>query len=642
VAYWFENERKLPTGRLAAAYYVITGLSLLLLSGFYKLQIMDTEKYALLAERNRIRTFPIVAPRGRILDREGRVLVDSYPGFGVLLLRDDLHEVERHLPEISAGLEIPLEELRAKLAAAAHLPKYESVKIKRDASEADIAFVESHRLDIPVLELHMDHRRNYRRNGFLAHTVGYVGEVSEQQVARSKGKYQPGDIIGKAGLERQYNDTLMGKDGYRRVVVNSVGREMGRLEHVEAIPGKEIQVTLDLDLQQVAEEALGQQKGAVVALDPRTGEVLAMASRPAPDPRDFARGIESEKWRELNESSDAPMLNRAIQAQLAPGSVFKIVMAAAYLDDKTIPGDFSVYCGGAADFYGRAFRCHVWRKGGHGQVALHKAVVQSCDIFFYNVGKRLGIERIAQYATAFGLGRRTGIDLPAEEAGLVPSQEWKQRVFRDKWYAGETISVAIGQGALISTPLQLARTVGGIALGGVFKQPHLLKGMKDVAEERFPLSEEHTEKVTRAMFGVVNEGGGTAAGSRLPGIELSGKTGTAQLISNEGLQRVKGSTRHLVDNAWFVGLAPRRNPEIVLAVLVEQGAHGSSAAAPIARDVVKRYYEKKAAREKLQLTAAGATPEGDAGAVLPASAVRRSPRVLARRDEPAPGGAQPR
>jgi penicillin-binding protein 2 len=380
----------------------------------------------------------------------------------------------------------------------------------------------------------------------------------------------------------------------------------------------------------------------VVALDPRTGEVLAMASRPAPDPRDFAKGIESDKWRQLNESSDAPMLNRAIQAQLAPGSVFKIVMSAAFLDDKSIPQDFSVYCSGAADFYGRPFRCHIWKKGGHGEVHLHKAVVQSCDIFFYNVGKRLGIERIAQYAKAFGLGRRTGIDLPGEEAGLVPSEEWKRRAFKQKWYAGETISVAIGQGALMSTPLQLARTVGGVALGGVFKQPHLLKDMKDVAEERFPMAEEHTERITQAMFGVVNEGGGTAGASRLQGIEFCGKTGTAQLISTEGLARIKGSTRHLVDNAWFVGYAPRRNPEIVVAVLVEQGAHGSSAAAPIARDIVKRYYEKKSQREKQQLTAGAVTPAGPAESALPAATVRRSPKVVARREDQPAGGAQPR
>jgi len=373
-----------------------------------------------------------------------------------------------------------------------------------------------------------------------------------------------------------------------------------RLEHVEAQPGKKIQLTIDYDLQVVAEAAMAGQKGAVVALDPRTGEVLAMVSRPAPDPNSFAIRIPVQEWKQLNEDPDKPMLNRAIQAQLAPGSVFKIVMSTAMLESEAIPEDYSVYCPGYADFYGRVFKCWVFDKGGHGHVKFHDAIVHSCDVFFYNVGKRLGIDRISYYAYQLGLGRRTGIDLPGEMEGLVPSEEWKKRVFKQPWYPGETISVAVGQGATITTPLQLARTIGGIALGGVFKQPHLLMESKAVKEETFAINEHTTEMVTQAMFGVVNEGG-TAAGSRLEGIEFCGKTGTAQLISGEGLKKA-GKQRQFSDNAWFVGYAPRRNPEIVVAVLVEHGLHGSSAAAPVARDIIKRYYEKKGARDKQQYT----------------------------------------
>jgi penicillin-binding protein 2 len=339
----------------------------------------------------------------------------------------------------------------------------------------------------------------------------------------------------------------------------------------------------------------------VVALDPRTGEVLAMVSHPAPDPNQFAVRIPREEWQRLNEDPDTPLLNRVTQAHLAPGSVFKIVMASAMLETKIIPETFTSFCPGYADFYGRMFRCHVYGKGGHGVVDLHQAVVKSCDIFFYNVGKRLGIERIAEYATGLGLGRRTGIDLPVEDPGLIPNEAWKKRVFKQPWYAGETISVAIGQGATVTTPLQLAYSIGGIAQGGVFKQPHLLMNARDVAEKRFALEEHTIEKVTQAMFGVVNEGG-TAAASRLEGIEFCGKTGTSQLISFEGLKKVSGSRRRLLDNAWFVGYAPRRNPEIVVAVLVQHGLHGSSAAAPIARDIIKAYYDKKSAREKKQFT----------------------------------------
>ncbi len=595
---WFEKDHKLPQERLAIVSYVIVGAIALLLVGFWKLQVIESEHYAQLAERNRIRSIPIIAPRGRMLDREGRVLVDNYPSFSVLLLRDDPQQVERNLPQIAEGLSVPLEDLQKQLEEAKSLPRFQPIVIKPEASKADIDFIETHRADIPVLEMLMAHRRRYLRDAFMAHASGYVGEVSAQQMESSNGRYRPGDLVGKSGLERQYNDILMGTDGLRRVIVNSVGKEMGRLEEKEAIPGKPIQLTIDYDLQVVAEQALAGRKGAVVALDPRTGEVLALASHPAPDPNLFAVRVPREEWKRLNEDADRPLLNRAIQAQLAPGSVFKVIMATAMLESKAIPEDFSVFCTGATDFYGRQFHC--WQKRGHGSVSLHNAVVHSCDVFFYNVGKRLGIDRIAYYAVEMGFGRKTGIDLPAEESGLMPSEEWKQRVYHQKWFPGETISVAIGQGAVVTTPLQLARAIGGIALGGVFKQPHLLMTSATVPEQRFPLREDTTEKITQAMFGVVNEGG-TGAGVRLQGIELCGKTGSAQVISAEGLKRA-GRQRRFSDNAWFVGYAPRRNPEIVVAVLVEQGEHGASAAAPVARDVIKAYYDKKSQRNQKQYT----------------------------------------
>ena len=613
---WFDNDARLPQERLNIVYWGICGLTLLLLSGFWKLQIIDTEKYAEMAERNRIRTLPILAPRGRIMDREGRVLVDSYPSFSVRMHREDAELVAEKLPEIAEGIGVSVDYLKQRLAETRHVASFFPIEIKEKASEADIAFVESHRADIPVLELLMVHRRKYPENGFLAHAVGYVGEVSEQQLVQSQRRYQAGDIVGKAGLERQYNETLMGKDGMRRVVVNSVGKEVSRLEHKEAIPGNPITLTIDLDLQVVAEEALAGRKGALVALDPRNGEVLAFASQPSPDPNKFTVRIPADEWKRLAEDPAKPMLNRVVQAQLAPGSVFKIVMGAAMLETKAVPEDFTTFCPGWADFYGRMFRCHVYGKGGHGVADLKKAIVQSCDVFFYNLGKRLGIERISAFAKQMGLGRKTGIDLPAEESGLVPSEEWKMRARKEKWYAGETISVAIGQGALTTTPLQLARTIGGIATGGRFFQPHLLKDMKDVAQVHIPLAENTTEQITQAMWGVVNEAGGTATGSKLLGIEFCGKTGTAQLISLEGLKKAGLTTRSFTDNAWFVGYAPRRDPEIVIAVLVEHGAHGSSAAAPIARDIVKRYYEKKQQKEKEQLRAGEGRPAPAAAPAL--------------------------
>ncbi len=631
MSYWFGNDNRLPQGRLAVASYIIVGMVGVLLLGFWKLQVIDADKYSSLAERNRVRYIPVIAPRGRMLDRDGRVLVDNRPSFSVLLLRDDLSLVEKHLPGISDGLGMRIDDLREQLNNTKNLPKFQPIIIKPDASRADVDFIESHRADIPVLEMIPVQRRRYRPGGFLAHAAGYVGEVSEQQIEASNGKLRPGDFAGKTGLERQYNDLLQGTDGMRRVVVNSIGKEVERLATQEAIPGKQIQLTIDDDLQQVAEQSLGARPGAAVALDPRTGEVLAMVSHPALDPNDFAVRISGEDWKSLNEDPLHPLLNRAIQAQLAPGSVFKIVTATAMLEDKNPPESFTTFCPGYATFYGRQFKCWVYGKSSHGSVGLHKAILESCDVFFYNVGMHLGIDRLSYYGTKFGLGHRTGIDLPSEEPGLMPSAEWVERVFHRKWYAGETISVSTGQGAVTTTPLQLARMIGGIAMGGVFKQPHLLKDPPSVGEERFPLSEPTVEKITDAMYGVVNEAGGTARNVRLPGIEVSGKSGTAQVIGYATRERM-GKQKKFEDNAWFVGYAPRRNPEIVVAVLVqESGKHGGEAAGPVVKDVIKAYYDKKNKKTQGQYTTENKSEPPGKGS--PAAAI--APRAAAKPEDSA-------
>ena len=607
VSYSFRNDNRLPQARLAVASYIIVGMIGVLLLGFWKLQVIDSDRYSSMAERNRVRSIPVIAPRGRMLDRDGRVLVDNRPSFSVLLLRDDPALVEKYLPAVADGIGIPLEDLRDQISNTKNLPKFQPIIIKPEATSADIAYIDSHRSDIPVLEMISVSRRRYLPGGFLAHAEGYVGEVSEQQIEASNGKLRPGDFAGKFGLERQYNDLLQGTDGQRRVIVNSVGKEVDHLTTQEAIPGKQITLTIDYDLQQVAEQSLGARPGAVVALDPRTGEVLAMASHPSMDPNDFAVRITSENWNNLNDSLEHPLMNRAIQAQLAPGSVFKIVTATAMLEDKVPPESFTTFCPGYGTFYGRQFKCWVYySKTGatsHGVTNLHEAILKSCDVFFYNVGMRLGIDRLAYYGSRFGIGHKTGIDLPSEEPGLMPSAEWVERAFHRKWYPGETISVSTGQGAVTTTPLQLARMIGGIAMGGIFKQPHLLKDAPNVGEERVPISEPTVEKITDAMYGVVNESGGTGGQLKLAGIELSGKSGTAQVIGYDTRARV-GKTKQLEDNAWFVGYAPRRNPEIVVSVLVqESGKHGGEAAGPVARDIIKAYYDKKNKKIPGQLTA---------------------------------------
>ena len=632
MSYWFRNDNRLPQARLAIASYIIVGMIGVLLLGFWKLQVIDSDKYTSMAERNRVREIPVIAPRGRMLDRDGRVLVDNRPSFSVLLLRDDLALVQKYLPAISDGLNISLDDLREQLNNTKNLPKFQPIIIKPEASPADIAYIESHRSEIPVLEMISVSRRRYLPDGFLAHAAGYVGEVSEDQIEASNGRLRPGDFAGKFGLERQYNDLLQGTDGKRRVIVNSIGKEVGRLTTQEAIPGKQIQLTVDYDLQQVAEQSLGARPGAVVALDPRTGEVLAMASHPAIDPNDFAVRISADEWKKLNDDEEKPLLNRAIQAQLAPGSVFKIVMATAMYETKAVPESFTVFCPGYGVFYGREFKCWVsWsHKPAHGVVDVHRAVNQSCDIFFYNLGIRLGIDRISYYSTKFGLGRKTGIDLPSEEPGLMPSEDWVQRVFHRKWYPGETVSVAVGQGAVTTTPLQLARMIGGIASGGVFMQPHMLKDAQNVAEEKFSLSDSTVEKITDDMYGVINEGG-TGAALKLQGIEFSGKSGTAQVIGYSTRDRF-GKQKKFLDNAWFVGYAPRRNPEIVVSVLVqESGKHGGEAAGPVVKDIIKAYYDKKNKKTEGQYTAETNTP---APAGIRAATAAAAAHVPLKSDEP--------
>ena len=630
MSYWFRNDNRLPQARLAVVSYVIVGMIGVLLIGFWKLQVIDSDKYSQWAERNRVRSIPVIAPRGRMLDRDGRVLVDNYPSFSVLLLRDDPALVMKSLPTIADGLAVPINDLLDQLDNARDLPKFQPIVIKPQATPADVAFIESHHEDIPLLEMLMVHRRRYLPNGFMAHASGYVGEVSEKQIEDSNGKLRPGDFAGKSGLERQYNELLQGTDGMRRVIVNSVGKEVDRLPTQEAIPGKQIQLTIDYDLQQVAEQTLGQRPGAVVALDPRTGEVLAMVSRPTPDPNDFAIRISAKEWKDLNDDPLHPLLNRAIQAQLAPGSVFKIVTATAMLEDHVPQESFTTFCPGYGMFFGRQYHCWVYyAKTGaksHGVTNLHEAILKSCDVFFYTVGMHLGIDRLSYYGSKLGVGHRTGIDLPSEEAGLMPSAEWVERVLHRKWYPGEVISVATGQGAVTTTPLQLARMIGGIASGGVFKQPHLLKDAQNVGEERFPLSEPTIEKITDAMYGVVNEPGGTGGHLKLTGIELSGKSGTAQVIGYNKMALVhKGS--QFADNAWFVGYAPRRDPEICVAVLVqESGQHGGEAAGPVVRDIVKAYYDKK--NKKLgQITADEKQDNGTAKPAASTAAIQ-SPTVL--------------
>jgi penicillin-binding protein 2 len=594
----FGRDEKVSEERLTAAQYIILGIFLVLAYGLWRLQVMQADYYSLAAEKNRIRNVPVLAPRGKILDRYGRTIVDNYPSFSALLLRDSSRDLSADADFIAQGLHLDPNEVRARIKRFATMPQYQPIFLKEDITPDELQFIEAHRNELPELDTIMAHRRLYPRNGFMAHLIGYVGEVSDDMLNLPAFElYNPGDVVGISGVERQYNDMLMGKNGSRQALVDSHGREVGRLGETEAIPGKPLKLTIDIDLQIAAEQALEGKNGAVVAMDPHTGEILAMVSGPTFDPNDFAVRVSRDEWNKLVTDPDKPLLNKAIQAQLAPGSTFKIIMSVAGWQEG-VAQTMHVNCTGSAEFYGRRFGC--WVKGGHGAVDLEKAIYQSCDVFFYTLANKLGIERIAKYATDFGLGQKTGIDLPNEVSGVMPSEEWKIRNFKQKWFAGETISVGIGQGAIAITPVQLLRAISAISMGGKMVVPHVINPteMPPGLIEAGHYADVKTVSVDPAGWNFITDAmsrvllpEGTAQSAHIPGIDIAGKTGSAQVVSLATRAKFKNSEA-LAQNGWFVGFTPRRNPDIVVCVLFQGGEHGKLAAR-LATQVIKAYVEKR-------------------------------------------------
>jgi penicillin-binding protein 2 len=594
----FGRDEKVSSSRLTAVQYIILVIFLVLAYGLWRLQVVQSEFYAALAEKNKTREVPILAPRGKILDREGRTIVDNYPSFTALLLRDSTRDLSGDADLIAQGLHLDPKEVRDRLKKFAGTAQYQPIYLKEDITPDELAFIESHRNELPELDTIMAHRRLYPRNGFMAHLVGYVGEVSEQMLNQARWElYNPGDVVGKSGVELQYNQVLMGKNGSRQVLVNSKGKEVGELDQKPAVPGHNLKLTVDIDLQIAAEEAMGDKNGAMIAMDPHTGEILAMVSRPTFDPNDFAVRISRGEWNKLVTDPDKPLLNKAIQAQLAPGSTFKILMSVAGWQEG-IAQTLNVHCNGGATFYGRRFGC--WVKTGHGAVDLTRAIYQSCDVFFYTLAEKLGIDRISKYATAMGLGQKTGIDLPEEASGVMPSEEWKIRNFKQKWYAGETISVGIGQGAVATTPVQLMRAISAISMDGRMVVPHVASptGLPSEYLEthhytdvtNIPINPDGFNLITDAMARVLLPEG-TAPSAHVPGVDIAGKTGSAQIVSL-AVRALHQNNEALNQNGWFVGFTPRRNPDIIVAVLFEGGEHGKLAAR-LATQVIKAYVDKQ-------------------------------------------------
>ena len=596
-----DREEKLSAAKLHMTQYVVALVMFVLGIGLWRLQVLGSDNYRVLAEQNRIRKVPVLAPRGKIFDREGRIIVDNYPSVSCYLLREQQKSLEADLPLIASGLHIPVDQIEATLKHFQFAPKYQPIPLKQDITPDEQAFIEAHRNELPELETLDEQRRLYPKDGFAAHLIGYVGEISENDLNEDKyAAYSPGDVVGKSGVEEAYDSVLRGTDGSRDVIVNSHGKEVGVLGQEMAKPGQDLRLTIDLDLQMAAEKALEGKIGAIVAMDPHTGEILAMASRPTFDPNEFAVRLTKAYWNTINTNPDHPMMNKAIQAQLAPGSTFKVIMTLAGLQEN-VAQDMHVQCNGGATFYGHFFGCDKH----HGSVDIHNALPYSCDTFYYTLANKLGIDKIAAYGHSVGLGMKTGIDLPDEQTGVMPSEAWKLKTLHDKWYAGDTISVGIGQGFDEATPLQLARALSGIASGGVLVRPHVILPGQVSADEQsaiestypgsgaatIPLTPENWQTITDDMANVLSPIG-TAAEAHLEGVDFAGKTGTADVVSG----RKKGTAdKATIPNAWFVGMTPRRNPDIVVAVLWEHGYWGNNSA-KLAAQVVNAYVTKQRAK----------------------------------------------
>ena len=600
-----DRDEKVSAGKLHATQYIVVLVLAVLAAGMWRLQILGADSYRMLAEANRVRKEPVPAPRGKIFDREGRILVDNYPSVSCFLLREQVKDLNADIPLIARGLDLPVEQIQATLRRFASSPKYESIPLKQDITQDEQAFIEAHRNELPELETRDTQRRLYPRDGFAAHLIGYVGELSAEDLNSSKFDfYEPGDVVGKSGVEETYDALLRGTDGSRDVIVDSHGREVGQpIGQQLAIPGKDLRLTIDLDVQRAAELAMEGHNGALVAMDPHTGEILAMVSRPTYDPNQFSVRLTKDYWSQIVNNPDHPMMNKTLQAQLAPGSTFKIIMSLAGLEEG-VAQTMHVMCNGGATFYGHFFACDRH----HGMVDIDHAIPWSCDTFYYTLANKLGIDTIAKYATEVGLSQKTGIDLPDEAAGTMPSTAWKMKTQHEKWYAGETISVGIGQGAVTVTPIQLARALSGIASGGVLKRPHavfpdeLPPEMASAIAESYPgsgdrvipITPENWETITDAMAAALGPGG-TAGAAHLDGIDFAGKTGTAEVISHSAGATSLGTGNERA-NAWFVGMAPRRNPDIVVAVLWEHGGWGAGSA-PVAAQVINAFVTKQRKRE---------------------------------------------
>ncbi len=604
-----QNSANASTNAFRVNIYMVVVLVMfgVLFARLWYLQVIQGQKFSVMSEENRIRLLRVKAPRGIISDTDGFVMVRNRPSFNVFLIPEDaqgaektmLPGLERAAERLESLVNVPKEKILEKVKNS-HRPKFEPVLIVRDVNMKTVAYLEEHKVELPGVMVEVEPLRYNIYSELASHVFGYLGEIGEKQLEDTNVclDCRQGDLIGQYGIEKSFNLYLNGTPGGKRVEVNAHGREIGTISQKNPIPGHNLTVTLNLHIQMLAEEALGDKPGSIVAIDPRNGHVLAMVSRPGFDPNLFAGGISQENWKTLIENIDHPLNNKAIQSHYAPGSTFKVPIGSALLQEGVVNENTTLHCAGSVALANTVKRC--WKAGGHGNVTIKQALEQSCNVFYYRAGLELGIDRLAYYTKSFGFGARSGIELPNEEPGLIPTKEWKEENIGDRWYPSETMDAAIGQGFVSVTPIQLANMTAAVANGGTLYKPMLIqkitKANGELVQEfeptvirQVPVDAKNLAIVRQGMWMVVNGAKGTGRGSSLETVEFAGKTGTAQVVNLQ-----QGNQEDLPvkfrDHGWFICFAPAENPTIAMAILVEHGMGGSHSAAPVAKYIFERLF----------------------------------------------------
>ncbi len=575
--------------RISVGTYIIVFLFIVFILRLWDLQIINGGKYKEIAEQNRLRMVEIPAPRGLIYDRNNTALVRNIPSFDISVVKEDLPVDPDTLSALGRLVGLKPEDIRARLERRAVNP-FEPVKLRQNVSMEEVARVEAGKIDFPGLLVEVVVSREYIYGDFASHVIGYLGNLTIEQMRNPDYYDVPRRAFtGRRGAEKVFDRTLMGKAGKKVIEVDAMGRIIDVAGILQPVKGGDIVLTIDMKLQAEAEDALKGKTGAVVALDPNTGEILALASKPSFDPNLFARGIDYNDWKRLVNDPKKPFLNRAVQSQYPPGSTFKVITAIAALEKGIITDNTVFECKGSIQL-GRIFRC--WKREGHGNIKLHRAIVESCDVYFYEIGKRLGIDTLSQYASDFGLGKPVGVELEGERAGIVPSAAWKLRTKKEKWYKGETLNTVIGQGYLSATPIQMARLMAAVVNGGKLFRPHILKeeSSDNRADSTIVIKPENISLIKKALMGVVSDPNGTGRLAHSDIVKIGGKTGTTQVVGGTMYGDVPEKYR---DHAWFIAFAPEENPQITVSVFIEHGGHGSTAAAPIAKRVIEAFFKNK-------------------------------------------------